>query len=182
MKNLKSMTITLMMCFLSLMSFAQDAKEKQLSNAEIFSAKAGTLIEKQFIDVGKCKSVEVKVLKLKDLNDGTGFSALRLEYEYVSSYSTDTKIASLDKDEIDGLIKSIRNLQTNVFTSTRDVYTEVTFKSRTGFECGAYYEVGKGIWKAYMQLEKYDSKSNVFLNVEELSTFLSLVEQAKLKM
>ena len=179
--KLKLMMMTLMMC-LTTFSFGQVTKEKELSNAEKFSAKAGTLIEKQFIDIGKCKSIEVKVLKLKDLNDGTGFSALRLEYEYVSSYSTDTKIASLDKDEIDGLIKSIINLQTNVFTSTRDIYTEVTFKSRTGFECGAYYDVNKSIWKAYMQLEKYDSKSNVFLSIEELSTFLSLVEQAKLKM
>jgi hypothetical protein len=181
MKKVKLMITTLLMC-LSFVSFGQTTKDKQLSNAEIFSAKAGTLIEKQFIDIGKCKSVEVKVLKLKDLNDNSGFSALRLEYESVSSYSTDTKIASLDKDEIDGLIKSIKNLQTNVFSTTRDIYTEVTFKSRTGFECGAYFDVSKGLWKAYMQLEKYDSKSNVFLSVDELSTFLSLVESAKLKM
>jgi len=174
------MMMALMMCFT--MSFGQIAKEKQLSNAEIFSAKSGTLIEKQFIDIGKAKSVEVKVLKLKDLNDGTGFSALRLEYEVASSYSSDIKIASLDKDEIDGLIKSIKNLQTNVFTTIKDIYTEVTFKSKTGFECGAFFDVGKGVWKAYMQLEKYDSKSSVWLSIEELNEFLILVEQAQLKM
>ncbi len=175
--------MTLMMCLVMNFSFGQSlGKEKQLSNAEIFSAKAGTLIEKQFIDVGTCSSIEVKILKLKDLNDGSEFSSLRLEYESVSSYSTSKKIAALDKDEIDGLIKSIKNLQTNVFTSTRDVYTEVAFKSRTGFECGAYYDIKKSSWRAYIQLEKYDSKSSIFLGVEELSKFLSLVEQAKLKM
>jgi len=66
------------------------------------------------------------VIKYKDLNNGTSKSALRFEYEYKSSYSSDSKIASLDLDEIDGLIKSMKNLQSTVFPSTRDIYTEVT--------------------------------------------------------
>ena len=69
-----------------------------------------------------------------------------------------------------------------MFTSTRDTYTEVTFKSRTGFEAGAYYDTGKSKWTAYMQLSKYDSKSSVFLNTDDFSTFLTLIEQAKTKM
>ena len=181
MKKIKFLTTLLLMCFV-LTSFSQVVKEKQLSNAEIFSAKAGTLIEKQFINIGKVKAVDVKILKLKDLNDGSSFSALRLEYEAVSSYSSDTKIASLDKDEIDGLIKSIKNLQTNIFNTTRDVYTELTFKSRTGFECGAFYDVSKAKWEAYIKLEKYDGKSLVFLTIEDITNFLSLVELSKTKM
>jgi hypothetical protein len=180
MKHLTTILLTILIA--SATVYGQDTKEKQLSNADQFSAKAGTLIEKQFIDIGQVKGVQVKVLKLKDLNDGTTKTALRLEYEYKSSYSTDTKIASLDSDEIEGLIKSIKNLQTNVFTSTRDTYTEVTFKSRTGFEAGAYYDTGKSKWTAYMQLSKYDSKSSVFLNTDDFSTFLTLIEQAKTKM
>ena len=182
MKKIKFLTTLLLMCFV-LTSFSQVVKEKQLSNAEIFSAKAGTLIEKQFINIGKVKAVDVKILKLKDLNDGSSFSALRLEYEAVSSsYSINTKIASLDTDEIDGLIKSIKNLQTNIFNTTRDVYTEVTFKSRTGFECGAFYDVSKAKWEAYIKLEKYDDKSLVFLTIEDITNFLSLVELSKTKM
>jgi hypothetical protein len=61
-------------------------------------------------------------------------------------YTSDTKVASLDSDEIEGLIKSIKNLKTNVFPSTRDTYTEVTNKSRTGFETRAYYDIGKLKW------------------------------------
>jgi hypothetical protein len=82
-------------------------KEKELTQAEQFSAQAGTLMERQFIDVGRVKGVDVKVLKYKDLNDGTERSALRFEYEYKSSYASDTKITSLDSDEIDGLISRI---------------------------------------------------------------------------
>ncbi len=179
---MKKLTTLFLAILIACVTFGQETKEKQLSNADQFSAKAGTLIEKQFIDIGIVKGVEVKVLKLKDLNDGTMRTALRLEYEYKSSYTSDTKIASLDSDEIDGLIKSINNLQANVFTSTRETYTEVTFKSRTGFEAGAYYDIDKGKWTAYIQLEKYDSKSSVFMNTEDFVTLLSLIEKAKSKM
>ena len=162
-------------------SFGQ-TKEKELTQAEQFSSQAGTLIERQFIDIGKVKGVEIKVLKYKDLNAGTGKSALRFEFEYKSSYSTDTKIASLDADEIDGLIKSIKNLQTNVFPTTREIYTEVTFKSRTGFEAGAYYSPDKTKWSTYVQIEKFDRNSMVFLSTEDFASLLSLIEQAKAKM
>ena len=46
-------------------SFGQ-TKEKELTQAEQFSSQAGTLIERQFIDIGKVKGVEIKVLKYKN--------------------------------------------------------------------------------------------------------------------
>ncbi|OGF58347.1 MAG: hypothetical protein A2Y62_18610 [Candidatus Fischerbacteria bacterium RBG_13_37_8] len=125
--------------------------------------------------------LQVKVLKLKDLNDGTTESALRLEYN--------KKIALLDSNEIDGLIKSLKNLQAKVFTSTRDTYTEVTFMSRAGFETGAYYDTEKGKanalagWTGYMSLLRRDNDSTIYnLNTHNFATFLNLVEQAKTKM
>ncbi len=164
-------------------AFSQEKKsEKQTTQAEQFSSQAGTLIEKQFIDVGKVKGITIQVMKLKDLNSGTTKTALRFEYEYKSSYTSDTKIATLDLDEIDGLLKSMNNLKTNVFTSTRDVYTEVTFRSRTGFEAGAFYDINKSKWTAYVKLERFDSNSEEFLNTDDFSTMLTLIEQAKAKM
>lgn len=177
---MKKLFFVIVWIMLSACAFGQ-TKEKELSQAELFSAQAGTLIERQFIEIGKVKGVEVKVLKYKDLNGGTEKSALRFEYDYRSTYTSDTKIASLDVDEIDGLIKSIKNLQANVFTTNREVYTEVTFRSRTGFEAGAYYSPDKGKWSAYVQIEKYDRNSTVFLSTEDFITLLGLVESAKIK-
>ena len=177
----KISTIIIILIVTSSRIFAQ-TKEKELTQAEQFSSQAGTLIERQFLEIGKVKSVEVKVLKYKDLNNGVSKTALRFEYPYKSSISSDTKISSLDADEIDGLIKSIKNLQSSVFTSTRDIYTEVTFKSRTGFEAGAFYSPDKSKWTAYLQIEKYDRNSLVFLAPEDFTTLLNLIEQAKIKM
>lgn len=173
--------ILLVMVVITSIAIGQ-TKEKELTQAEQFSSQAGTLIERQFVDIGVIKAVEIKVLKYKDLNAGTAKSALRFEFEYKSSYTTDTKIASLDADEIDGLIKSIKNLQANIFSTTREIYTEVTFKSRTGFEAGAYYSPEKSKWTTYVQLEKHDRNSMVFLSTEDFSSLLALIEQAKLKM
>jgi hypothetical protein len=179
MKTISTLFIALLMTTLA---FSQAKIEKQTTQAEQFSATAGTLIEKQFVDIGKVKGISVQVMKLKDLNSGTTKSALRFEYDYKSSYSSDTKVATLDLDEIDGLLKSMNNLKTNVFPSTRDVYTEVTFRSRTGFEAGSYYDVDKKKWVAYCKLEKFDNNSEVFLNTDDFSAMLVFVEQAKAKM
>lgn len=167
---------------ISTFAFSQQKIEKQTTQAEQFSATAGTLIEKQFADIGKVKGVTIQVLKFIDLNNGASKSALRFEYIYKSSYTSDTKIASLDLDEIDGLIKSINNLQSVVFTTTRDVYTEVTFTSRTGFMAGAYFDIDKLKWFGFVKLEKYDSNSQLFLTTEDFASLLALVEQAKAKM
>lgn len=175
MKNL----LLVLLSFLAFnLSYGQtDSKEKELSNAEKFSSKSGTLIEKEFLDVGTLKKAEIKVIHYTDLISNESVSALRFEYEVASSYSSDTKVASLDADEIDGLIKSIKMMQEKVFTSSPTNYTEVTYKSRGGFEAGCYWS--KGDWATYLKLEKYDGKSYVFLKKDDFPELLTLLEKAK---
>ena len=179
---MKKITALLLGIMLTGFAYSQEKKEKTTTQAEQFSAQAGTLIEKQIVDIGTVKGISVQVMKLKDINSGTSKTALRFEFEYKDSYTSRTKIATLDLDEIEGLLKSMNNLITNVFTSTRDVYTEVTFRSRTGFEAGTYYDIDKKKWTAYVQLEKYDNDSEVFLTTDDFAIMLKLVEQAKTKM
>lgn len=166
---------------LIVVAFGQ-TKEQALTQAEQFSLRSGTLIERQFINIGKFKNIEVKVLKLYDLNANVSRSALRFELKSRSAYSSGTKIASLDVDEIDDLIRSIKNLQQNVFSTTRDAYTEVSFKSISGFSAGAYYSPEKGKWEAYLQLEERDSESMVFLLTNEFEALLNLIEKSKATM
>lgn len=177
----KMYTSVLFVFFAFVLLYGQDTKEKQLSKTDEFSSRSGTLIEKQFIEVGKLKLIQFKVLKVRDIITGTSVSALRLEYEYKSSFgsTSDTKMASLDADEIDGLVKSIKALQSNIFSSSPKNYTEVTFRSRTGFEAGAYYTVDKNKWSGYLQLERFDRNSFVFFTTEDYTEMLALIEKAK---
>lgn len=130
-------------------SFAQE-KINVLSNAEIFSSQAGTLIEKEFLDIGRInKTTEIKILKITDMISGDSIKSLRITTDVTGSYSTETKIAQLDSDEIDGLIKSLIIIKENVFNTNASNYTEITFKSRSGFEAGCYWSKmnGKHIFK-----------------------------------
>jgi len=160
-------------------SYSQGTK-KILSKADDFSSKAGTLIERKSYDIGKVKTVKVEVQKLTNLMDKTSVSSLRFEYTTGGSYSS-TKIGVLDSDEIDGLIKSIKILQTSVFNTKPDTYTEIVFTSRTGFEAGCYYSERKSAWSTYLKLEKYDGKSTVFMNIADFETLLKIAEKAQVK-
>ena len=165
----------------SLQSYAQTpAKEKEQSNAEVFSAKAGTLMQKEFIEIGTVKKAKVQVLYYTDLISNTKTNALKFEYDVVTTYSTDTKVAILDVDEIDGLMKSIKLMQDKVMTTVPINYTEVYYRSRGGFEGGCF--TSKGAWSCYLKLEKYDSKSYVWFESADLTTLYELLAQAKAKM
>jgi hypothetical protein len=179
--NKKNLIILLAAIMFSIQIHAQaPAKEKTQSNAEAFSAKAGTLMQKEFVEIGTIKKAKVQVLYYTDLISNTKTNALKFEYDVVSSYSTDTKVAVLDVDEIDGLMKSIKLMQDKVMITVPTNYTEVYYRSRGGFEAGCF--TSKGAWSCYLKLEKFDSKSYVWLESADLTTIYVLLEQAKAKM
>jgi hypothetical protein len=157
-------------------SQAQPATREQ-SNIEKFSSKSGTLIQKQFIPLGKLRTVSVELLVITDLVTNAKVAGVRMEYEAYSSLGSDTKIAFLDADEVDGLVKSINLLKSKVLNTTPDSYTEVVFGSRGGFEAGAYFANGK--WTTFLKLEKYDSHSSVSMKPEDFDQLLDLLQQAK---
>ena len=115
----------------------------------------------------------------KDLKTNEKLNALRFEYEYSGSYSTTTKIAVLDVDEVSALQTSIKFITDKIFPTAAQNYTEVAFKSRGGFEAGCYSK--EDSWKTYLQLDKYDSKSDVFLGKDDFPILSGLLETVQSK-
>jgi hypothetical protein len=179
MKISKVIFVTGIILMVTAATFAQ-TKEQELSNAEKFSAKAGGLIQKEFVETGSVKGAKISVVYFTDLITNTKQSALKFEYESIGKYSSSTKAALLDADEVDGLIKSIKIIQEKIFPSVATNYTEVSFKSRGGFEAGCYWS--KGVWSTYLKLEKYDKDSYVFLGKDDFPSLLGILEQAKTKL
>lgn len=161
-------------------SQAQTAKES--SNAEQFSERSGSLIETQFIEIGTVRKCHIQVVYFTDLTSNTKQSAVRFENEYVGRYNSDTKVAILDADEIDGLIKSIRLLQNKITAAIPNDYTEIAFKSRSGFSAGCFSDKKNSSWSSFMKLEKFDSDSYIWMNSDDLPQLLSLLEQAQAKL
>jgi hypothetical protein len=177
---MKKVILLAMFAVVSTCTFSQQEKASELSNAEKFSERSGSLIQKVYIELGTLKKCEIKVVNYTDLISNTKTAALKLEYAVATTYGSDTKVAVLDADEIDGLMKSIKIMQEKVMVSTPELYTEVSFRSRGGFEAGCF--VSKDKWSTYLKLEKFDSKSYVFLEKEDLALLYTLLEQAKAKM
>jgi hypothetical protein len=154
--------------------------EKEQSQLESLAAKSGVVHERQYIDIGEIKGVKVQVYRVTDLVSKSSVSGVRFETTVRSSYSSDAKIAVLDADEVDAVIKTIDVLKASIFPTTRESYTEVEYRSRGGFEAGAYFSDAK--WSAFVKLEKYDSKSIVFMKPEDLDALLALLHTAKTKL
>lgn len=158
----------------------QQIKEQEQSNAEKFSAKAGTLMQKEYLKIGKIKSAEISVVYYTDLINNAKTNAVKIEYEHVGKYSSDTKTAVLDADEIDGFIKSIKLIQEKIFPTVPTNYIEVSYRSRGGFQAGCFWSKEK--WDTFLKLEKFDSDSYVWLNKDDFPALLNLLEQAKTKL
>lgn len=156
--------------------------EKSQSKAEIFSEKSGSLIQKQFIEIDKIKSCNIQVAIFSDLLSNLKTSAVRFEKTYKASYSStsDTKIAMLDPDELDALIKSLNVLKEKIYPTSPTDYTEINFKSRSGFSAGCFFDKGK--WSPYMKLEKHDSDSYVFFDLNDTQNLIDILAKAKLKL
>ncbi len=156
--------------------------EKSQSKAQIFSERYGSLIQTQFIEIGKIKSSTIQVALYTDLITNQKTSAVRFEKEYKASYSSssDTKIALLDADELDALIKSLSLLKDKIYITTPTDYTEINFRSRSGFSAGCFFNKGK--WSPFMKLERFDSNSYVFLDLEDSQPLIDLLTKAKAKL
>lgn len=175
---MKKSIFTLLLIFTWCVGNSQ-TKDKELSNAEAFSAKVGTLMQMEFVDIGTLKGCKIQVVYFTDLISKTKQSALK--FEYSSSYSAGTKAAILDPDEVDGYMKSIKIMQEKIIATTPINYTEINYRSRGGFEGGCYFSEKK--WGMYLKLEKFDMKSYVpTLSVEDLPTLYTFLEQAKAKL
>jgi hypothetical protein len=175
----KIITVT-MTILMSITMIAQQKQEAPQSKAETFSQKSGTLIQKEFERIGAISKCQFSVVTYTDLISQEKEKAVRIEFEYVGKYNTDTKIALLDADELDGFIKSLKLIIETISKTTPTNYTEVAFKSRGGFEAGAFYEKEK--WFYYMKLEKYDSDSYVFLQEADIKAMLATLELCKTKL
>jgi hypothetical protein len=158
--------------------YSQDSDT--LSLAESFSSRAGSVVERQFYDVGKIKGLTVQVVKYKDLVTEKSLSSLRFEYTDVKTYTSSTKISVLDSDELDGAIKALTAILQSVYYAKREVYTEITYRSRGRFECGAFFDLKKDDWVSFVSLGR-PSHTLVFTK-EEMSKVLAFLELGKQKM
>lgn len=177
-----SAIIALLLCgFLSFAQTEKNTEDKSKSKALEFLSKDGSFILKEFYELGTVKGVNCEVLIITDVVKNEKIGCLRVETShYVSySYGSDTYTGTLDYDELDACVKSIRYIQETLLPSSPEVYTESEYKTRDNVKVGAYYDVSKSKWTAYMYTKGYTSKSAEFFDSSNLTELCDLMEKAK---
>ena len=150
----------------------QEPSEVKKSKTELFAETAGSLIERQFMTIGSAAKIEVSVMKVRNLLTDVSYRALRLEY------GVGTRIAVLDSDEVEALLLTIKKMNDEIFSSLRPVYTEVYFRSRSGFELGAYCMAATDYWTPYIKMDSWQSNANIFLRPRKYKQLISLIQRA----
>ena len=157
-------------------------KKAGITNLEIFSEKSGSLIQKEFIDIGSIvhgglypEKYKIQLEIITDLMNDIKLKGVRLEYKYIN---TDEKIGFLDADEIDAALKAIKIIQTSIIPKTEDNYTEVEFTSRGGFSLGCYYKGNH--WQFFLKVNSYSSIG--MLKSDDIDNLYSLFQEAKSKL
>ncbi|MFZ4400314.1 MAG: hypothetical protein ACOYO1_09785 [Bacteroidales bacterium] len=176
---MKKTLITLAFGIIFFISNAQ-TKEDIQSKAEEFAEKSGTLIQKEYIDIGSLKKCTIQLVHFTDLNSNSHLSAIKFEYEISTGSITDSKPSYIDIDEIDNLMKSIKIMQEKVNSYKPKNYTELYFHCRSGFESGCITENDN--WKIYLILKKLDGERYVWITIADLALLYTYLEQAKDKL
>jgi len=159
-------------------AFSQTGSEakKSQSKLEAFTSKSGTLIKKEFTDIGAVKNCQVQVLKVTDLLSGESFSGVKLEVP--GTYGD--KSTLLDSDELSGLLNSLNLIKDKILNTTPEIYTEIVYKSRGGFQAGCFRS--KTEWSLFLKIDQYDDKSYVWCKPEDLDKLISILSNAKAKL
>lgn len=174
--KMKKILFALVMLLIGGTAFAQEkqnATEELNSKTLEFLEKDGTLIRKEFYPLGKVGITEYEVLVITDLISNKKIGCMRLKTSFVTSYSSNTNIGTIDYDEIEDCIKSINYIHTSITNSKPEMYTEFEYKTRDNVEIGAFYQENKSNWRAYVQTK------SVSFAASELTELASKMTQAK---
>ncbi len=146
---------------------------------EDFSSQDGTLIQKQYVEIGRFgesqgipSKVKIQAATVVDLITEDTVRAMRLTR--IHSYRDGTQVAILDIDEVASLQTAIRYIKEKVVPTRPNTLTEVTFKSRGGFSIGYYWSDNQ--WKGAVQLIEYNSNPGFAFDASEFADILELVE------
>ncbi len=171
---------TLLLCLVTYVVTGQaeeKPKEPQYSNTERFSIQSGKLIQKEYSFVSEVKKCTIQILTVKNLITGDSMKAVNLEYMYRGQYTSDTKSATLDSDELDALIESLKVVTEKIKEPVPSTVVEITFTSRSGFKAGCFNLRGK--WLVYVRLEQFDTNSVVYMDEEDLGWLVRILGRAK---
>lgn len=183
---MKKLLLIVLLASLSIVANAQDEQnEKSKNQVDEFLAKDGVLRTKEFYPLGSVGDVKFENLIVRDVVSGKKIGVLTVETSNYSSVETERYIGSLDVDEIDGCIKSLKYIKDIVAQTPPRTVTEFEYETKDGVRFGCYNKTdkkGAGYWVLYIKTKKYISRSSELLPLEKINDVIAIFEKAKLEL
>lgn len=180
MKKFLSLFLALVLIFSIIpLVYAEDtnADLESESKFEKVLLKKGTLLTKEFIDVGDFGDYLTKCTCQKailtDVETTEKYYALRLSSRYYNSeYDSGTIIGVLDLDEIESAITTLKYVKEHI--SEAENYTEITYTSSSGMELGGYHNDSE--FGAFI---KFNSRITNIYSMQDLDSMITLFEEVR---
>lgn len=180
MKKFITCILAIALLSVSAVAFAEEAKEEASKSSTVeFLKQDGTLILKEFYPEVNIGGVKFQVLILTNVVTGQMMGCLRLETKYVSQYTADTYIGTLDADELAACIQSLNYIKNTLSATAPSHYEECEYRSRDRVVLGAFFSDRKAKWDVYVQTKSYTTRSMKTLSIEDLSKVISTMELAQ---
>lgn len=162
---LRSYLTAVILLFNTALIYSQEIKkESKLAETkmEAFVSKTGVVIK--FIDYNldniRLSYGDMASTRIRRMSNG---KEAHYFYQIEKSGQYSNNVASIEYSDLIEIIKAMQTLKSEVERdiSTMPDYLENKFLTEDGFQIGYYVSKGKASW--YLKLEKYDSKSTLFL-------------------
>jgi hypothetical protein len=176
--------LALLLLYLAVPALAQKEEAREPNHSEALSNRTGTLLQEEMIYTGGTEKFAIEAIKVTDLLTGESSRMLLLVHNRPGPImgSSRIKTAAIEGQEIDDLAKALRYMIDVVFKTSPHRYTEVNFKSRSGFEVGAEFDQKRHHWMPYMKFRKGERVDRVYFNYSELAKALDTIELARAKL
>lgn len=144
--------------------------QKEESDIEGFSRTTSTIIEKEFTPIAKIKAgkglskriLKLELLKVTDLLKSKSEFAISFSFFEPGTYTYgDEKYGYVDQSDISAFVNFLDLLLNDFTKKTYTNYKEYSFQTNGGFKAGAF--CSENTWRYFVKLEKYDSKSQIFM-------------------
>ncbi len=155
--------------------------EDSKSNTVRFSQNEACLIQKEFYSLGQLKggiTFDALVLTNMKTHEKTGGVVIKIQFQS-SVYGNAEFPGTIDYDELDSCLKSLRTLQDSLTLSSPFTYTEYDISTRDGIMIRVFHHNKKG-WQAIIQTKRNHPDSAKQIDIKELVQVTQFLNDAKI--
>jgi len=161
------------------LSFVSPAQitNNEMSPAESFAARKGTILEKRFDQIGKVGYLNIQIEYLSDLSTNEKIQCVRFDIQQVNTASGPSVL--LDSNEVNEIISFLKYISSNIITRPPvDPNTEISFTSKYNIGVGCFWQ-GSNNWTLFIRADAQNPATETDIAKPDIAALLKTLRLAK---